>query len=266
MERCWPLCSRKENAAVTLWEVDIHPAANQPDLLARAVLGEAGDLGLRDFSVRAARGFLVQGEISQPQIHQIAQELLADLVVELAVVGKPGSSELGRCSPNQATNGLIHVLPKPGVTDPVAASTLAAIKDFGIAADAVVTLRKYWISGLTDEQQKLLAAKLLANDSIEQVVFGPLRMERILLGSAYRFEPLSVPIRGLSDSELEALSKERTLSLTLVELKTIQHYYRDLAREPTDIELATIAQSWSEHCSHNTITGQETYTDEHDTR
>src|SRR5438477_9002166 len=81
--------SRKENAAVTLWEVDVHPAAGQPDLLARAVAGEAADLGLGKFAVHAARGFLVQGDISAPQIGQVARELLADLVVERPVVGKP---------------------------------------------------------------------------------------------------------------------------------------------------------------------------------
>src|SRR6185503_18944781 len=94
MERFWPKCSRKGNAAVTLWEVDIHPAAGQPDLLARAVQGQATDLGLGKFSVQAARGFLVQGNISQSQIDRIARELLADLVVETAVVGRPGSAEL----------------------------------------------------------------------------------------------------------------------------------------------------------------------------
>ena len=57
---------------MTLWEVDVHPAAGQPDLLARAVISEAADLGLGDFSVHAARGFLVQGEISPKQIEQIA--------------------------------------------------------------------------------------------------------------------------------------------------------------------------------------------------
>ena len=63
-----------------------------------------------------------------------------------------------------------------------------------------------------------------------------------------------------------ALSKQRTLSLTLVELKTIQQHYRELGREPTDIELETIAQTWSEHCSHKTLTGRVTYTDENGTR
>src|SRR5207253_523187 len=99
------------------------------------------------------------------------------------------------------------------------------------------TLRKYWIAGLNNDQLQSLASKLLANDSIEQVIFGPLQLERIHLGSSYHFEPLTVPIRALGDDALAALSKERTLSLTLVELKTIQQHYRDLAREPTDIEL-----------------------------
>src|SRR4051812_2062087 len=211
MERVWPICSRKENAAVTLWEIDLHPAAGEPDLLAAAVLSEAADLALGSFQVRAARGFLVQGEIDHSQIEQLARELLADLVVENPAIGKPGEPLAG------ATGNkfqLVHVLPKPGVTDPVAASTLAAITDFGIAAEAVVTLRKYWISGLDHGQLQALASKLLANDSIEQVVFGPLKLERIHLGSSYRFEPLSVPIRALGDEALIALSKQRTLSLT----------------------------------------------------
>jgi phosphoribosylformylglycinamidine synthase len=91
-------------------------------------------------------------------------------------------------------------------------------------------------------------------------------MERLHLGSAYRFEPTTVPIRELNADNLQDLSRERTLSLTLVELETIQQHYRQLEREPTDIELETIAQTWSEHCSHKTLTGRVTYTDENGTR
>jgi phosphoribosylformylglycinamidine synthase subunit PurSL len=268
-----------ERCAVTLWEVDIHPAAGQPDLLARAVASDAADLGLGQFEVHAARGYLVQGRISREQIERLSRELFADLVVERAVVGQPGSDALGsshapredrisRSRPAERVPRatMIHVLPKPGVTDPVAASALAAIADFELAADAVVTLRKFWISGLNDAQLKTLATKLLANDSIEQVVFGPLKMERLHLGSSYKFEPQIVPIRELNADQLQALSRERTLSLTLVELETIQQHYREQSREPTDIELETIAQTWSEHCSHKTLTGRVIYTDETSTR
>ena len=47
---------------------------------------------------------------------------------------------------------LVHVLPKPGVMDPVAQSVLSAIADFGIRAEAVRTLKKYWIGGLPEER------------------------------------------------------------------------------------------------------------------
>ncbi|MCI0357627.1 MAG: hypothetical protein L0211_03965, partial [Planctomycetaceae bacterium] len=200
---------------MTLWEVDVHPAPGQPDLLARAVVASAADLGLPDFSIAAARGFLVQGEISKGQIERLSRELLADLVVETPVVGAcgplaPRAEDLTSIPPwrkdylsRSERTTVIHVLPKPGVTDPVAASTLAAIADFGIAADAVVTLRKYWVTGLTDDQRELLATKLLANDSIEQVVFGPLTMREIHLGSPYKFELVTVPIRELNPGQLQ---------------------------------------------------------------
>jgi phosphoribosylformylglycinamidine synthase len=49
------------------------------------------------------------------------------------------------------------------------------------------------------------------------------------------------------------LSKEKDLFLNLVEMKTIQNYFQKICREPTDIELETLAQTWSEHCVHKTL-------------
>jgi phosphoribosylformylglycinamidine synthase len=157
---------------------------------------------------------------------------------------------------------LVHVLPRPGVTDPVAASTLGAIADFGWSAEAVVTLRKYWVGGLTASQLHYLIAKLLANESVEQVVIGPLQMREIHLGHPYRFQRVTIPLRELDELALGELSRQRMLSLSLLEMQTIQAHYRALGRDPTDIELETIAQTWSEHCSHKTLTGQVQYRDE----
>ena len=62
-----------------LWVIDIYPAEGQPDLLGRAVLAAAADFGLADgVSIRAARGYLVQGELNREQIARLASELLAD--------------------------------------------------------------------------------------------------------------------------------------------------------------------------------------------
>jgi phosphoribosylformylglycinamidine synthase len=255
---------------VTLWEVDILPAEGQPDAAARSLAQEAAELGLgSNLQVATARGFLIQGELSESDIARIARELLADLVVERPVVAKVGDQSLAQ-SPSVERGSpkaeLIHVLPKPGVTDAVAESTVKAIADFGLQADAVVTLRKYWISGLDDAALKTLSAKLLANDAIEQVVTGPLTFQEIHVGSPYKFRLQVVPIRELNDEQLVALSKQRTLSCTLVEMQTIQAHFRELGREPTDVELETIAQTWSEHCSHKTLAGRIAYRDEHGER
>ena len=51
-----------------------------------------------------------------------------------------------------------------------------------------------------------------------------------------------------------ALSKEKDLFLDLIEMKTIQKHISDSSsREPTDIELESLAQTWSEHCVHKTL-------------
>ena len=48
---------------MTLWEIDVHPRSNQPDLLAERVESDASELRLADnFEVAAARGFLIEGD------------------------------------------------------------------------------------------------------------------------------------------------------------------------------------------------------------
>jgi len=60
-------------------------------------------------------------------------------------------------------------------------------------------------------------------------------------------------MRTLSDAQLTKLSREAHLFLSLAEMKAIQDYYRKQGGEPTDIELETLAQTWSEHCVHKTL-------------
>ena len=65
----------------------------------------------------------------------------------------------------------------------------------------------------------------------------------------------------MDDAALERLSREGQLYLSLVEMQTIQAHFRTLGRDPTDVELETIAQTWSEHCSHKTLAGRIHYRD-----
>ena len=57
------------------------------------------------------------------------------------------------------------------------------------------------------------------------------------------------------------LSREGQLYLQFAEMQTIQRRFAELGRDPTDVELETIAQTWSEHCSHKTLAGRIAYRD-----
>ncbi len=72
-------------------------------------------------------------------------------------------------------------------------------------------------------------------------------------GRAGAFEIRRVSVRELSEAQLAKLSREGHLFLSLAEMKAIQDYFRGQEREPTDIELETLAQTWSEHCVHKTL-------------
>ncbi len=240
-----------------LWEVDIYPRPGQADRVADSVVAEAADLGIAALGVTAARGYLIQGELKQSDVERLARELLADEVVETTVVGRVGDDRLTK--PPNGRSQLVHVLPKPGVMDPVAQSAITAIRDFDLEVDAVRTLKKYWLSELPDEALERLGSKVLANDAIEQVIVGPLNFDELHLGSPYEFRLQHVAIRELDDDALLRLSREGQLYLQLAEMKTIQAFYRELDREPTDVELETLAQTWSEHCSHKTLAGRIAY-------
>ncbi|HID76245.1 MAG TPA: phosphoribosylformylglycinamidine synthase subunit PurL [Planctomycetaceae bacterium] len=244
-----------------LWEVDIYPKPGQPDLTAAAVARDAADLGLaEDLAVAAARGYLIQGDLRRADLQRLAEELLADPVVERTVVAPVGDPLL--CQSPADGRQPVHVLPKPGVMDPVAQTALSAIADFGLPVQAVRTLKKYWIPSLAEATLRLLISKILANDAVEQAIIGPLDFQHLEVGSAYRFQLVTVPMRRMDDEALERLSREGQLYLSLVEMQTIRAYYRQLGRDPTDAELETLAQTWSEHCSHKTLAGRIEYRDE----
>lgn len=69
-------------------------------------------------------------------------------------------------------------------------------------------------------------------------------------------------ILNVDDDELMRISREGTLSLNLDEMHAIQTHYAKLQRNPTDVELETIAQTWSEHCVHKTFKSIILYTED----
>lgn len=136
----------------------------------------------------------------------------------------------------------------------MAESVTAAIADMGLTVNNVRTARKYVLLGdLSTKQTDTIAKKILANDCIEDVIIGSEAEPPSPHLKPYKLKIVHWPICELDNEGLVALSKEKDLFLNLVEMQTIQKYYQQLGREPTDVELESIAQTWSEHCVHKTL-------------
>ena len=71
-----------------------------------------------------------------------------------------------------------------------------------------------------------------------------------------------IPILNADDTELSRISRDGMLSLNVAEMKAVQCYFTQLGREPTDVEMETIAQTWSEHCVHKTFKSRIEYVED----
>src|SRR5262249_2534874 len=135
-------------------------------------------------------------------------------------------------------------------------SIVEAARDLGIGVESVRSFRRYFRGqSWTQAARDVLTRKVLANEAIEQAIEGPITIEHLALGQPYEFRLGAVPIRDLDDPSLERLSRQGQLSLSLAEMRAIQAHFREQSRDPTDVELETLAQTWSEHCSHKTLKG-----------
>lgn len=238
-----------------IWEIEIRPLDS--DLEKCRVNKDfhllTPGIKAKDPVTSASRGLLVSGEINREQIQKLTSELLVDSVVESGAI-----NEIGNISTGEGTKDpcLATVLLKPGVMDPTALSIIQAGRDLKVPVASVRSFRRYFGPPITPDEKEVLFRRVLANDAIEMVVEGAINQKHIAEGSPYSFKKILVPIRELNADELEKLSKKMSLSLNREEMITIQEHYRKNGKDPNDIELETIAQTWSEHCSHKTLKGR----------
>ena len=219
---------------------------------ARQALHEASLAGVE--RVRSIRGTLLPEHLSGEAAGRAAAELLCDPIAEEFSLLPPDA-------PLPAGEGIrLTIRRRPGVQDPVAASTRAALADLGIEADRVATYRSFQVEGdFTPAELQRRAARALANEVIEEVMIDQVPAAFPVAGGEPRGDSDRIPLRKGDDEALARLSTEGCLSLTLEEMRTIREHYRGLGREPTQIELETLAQTWSEHCKHKTLTARIAY-------
>jgi len=222
------------------------------------------DLGIAGVQeVKFIQAYTLEGNLAEGQVISICQELLTDKVAQDYKIGQ---TALGLAS----NPHIIEVAYNPGVMDPVEASVLKGIQDLGITSvDSVKTAKKYIILGkLSSAQLKTISEKLLYNKLIQHIVMPdklnppiPPFFKEGNGGIDYQFNLITVNLLSASNDKLLALSKKGQLFLNLNELRQIRDYFRKIKRNPTDCELETIAQTWSEHCCHKTFRGKIEYSE-----
>ncbi|MEO6060719.1 MAG: phosphoribosylformylglycinamidine synthase subunit PurL [Thermoflexales bacterium] len=203
---------------------------------------------MHDLQNETQRLFFLRGQaLTVQQVARMSQTLLADPVAESWVIDQV------------ATPGAEHTIEitfLPGVTDSVAENLVRAAEELGIPEleEAASGLRVIVREATSPERLRLLARDRYANEVIQRFVIDqpiPPPFTSFVLSDSDRVE--AIPLSGADDDALLAVSRLRRLSLDLNEMRAIRDYYRGEAREPTDVELETLAQTWSEHCVHKTF-------------
>ncbi|MGA2915246.1 MAG: phosphoribosylformylglycinamidine synthase subunit PurL [Sedimentisphaerales bacterium] len=230
------------------WRFEVFNRPGSDDVSGNAVLADIKELGIDTVQeVQSARVFLIEGDFEENIAKRIAGELLTDPVCENFHIGRSAApAGLAR-----ATIVEIHL--KSGVTDPVAESVMTAIGDMGQACQTVRTARKYILFGEISDKQLKKIVRRLSNDCIEVAISGAEAEPPSPHIAPYKLKIKTVEITTLNEQQLLELSKKMDLFLNIIEMKTIQNYYKSLGREPTDVELESLAQTWSEHCVHKTF-------------
>ncbi len=237
---------------VTRIEIALKPGF--VDTVAAAITSGLSDLGMGQVVCRhALQVFYLKGELVPLEKERIARELLTDTVTQTFAI------DARVLPPTAGDEWDVEITYNPGVMDPVEESAMKAIRDMGVTTvQAVKTARTYRLCGpLSEAQKQLIVDKLLANKVVEHVLHPGEQLFHEPI--EYQFRLLEVDLLGADSSQLRKISKERSLFLNLEEMRAIQAYYRRLGRNPTDLELETLAQTWSEHCSHKTLRGLISY-------
>jgi phosphoribosylformylglycinamidine synthase II/phosphoribosylformylglycinamidine synthase I len=206
--------------------------------------------------------YFLQGDLTDEQVRIISQKLLTDPVTESFTASpfdpnlQPSSSQ-----PDSKTH-TIDITLLPGVTDPAAENLVHAAQRLGFTElERAATGQRYVIQGdaSRDELHKLATERfsnpVIQRYEIDQPIAPPF--------VPVQHEDDTVEIIALTnadDAELLRISAERRLALDLAEMQAIRTYFQGEKREPTDVELEMLAQTWSEHCVHKTFKAKIDYT------
>jgi phosphoribosylformylglycinamidine synthase len=222
---------------------------NQHDPRSAGLLTDARALRFNDLRrIECQDLYFVEGQLSQDELQRLALTLLTDPVTQSVE-----AAEMPQTTSRLPGSVIVEVAYRPGVTDPVAGEIVRAAHELGFkGVQRAATGFRYIIEGGNDVAGHRLAQRLLANAVIQRYTVGEIE-PTFPLEAESSGQTEIIPVRELTDVQLQALSKERRAALDLPEMQVIKKYYNTIQRDPTDVEFEMIAQTWSEHCVHKTF-------------
>jgi phosphoribosylformylglycinamidine synthase subunit PurSL len=217
--------------------------------------------------------YTIDKKLNQNQLETIAQHLSNPLTQICSIKGKvKASREKSKQNTNLHFSYAIEIGFLPGVTDNIATTTKEIIQDLlKVTFDEkenVYTSQITFINGKLSKSDIHEIASSLYNPVIQRMHLKSFTefkreggMDSIVPKVKLNKEPIvSLVNLDVPDVELTKIGKSGIanpdgtrrgpLALDLTYMKTIQNYFKKLGRKPTDIEIESLAQTWSEHCKH----------------
>jgi phosphoribosylformylglycinamidine synthase len=214
----------------------------------RALTRQARQLGFPDVTITASEIYFLRGRTDAASLHRIVERLIDDA---------PGGAARLDGGETAAAPGImiIEVARRAGVTDRVAVQLADSAARGGLKVETA-TGSRFEITGggaLAEKDLHFLVHNLLCNPVIETWSFGAVvpGFARGAEGACDEVE--TVPVRGLDAGPLAKVNAERCLALDPEEMAVVAKWFGEAGRDPTDAELETIAQTWSDHCSHKSF-------------
>ena len=238
--------------------------AVSPDTYGRSLTQAAHELDFTGLTAcHAHRLYFLHGHLTSAAAQKLAQTLLADPVTENYTITQLPILRRAQDKITQLPNlPFVETVYHPGVTDPPAENLLRAARELGIVGlEQAATGWHFALEGdLPDTAVHQLAANLFANPVIQsytvnQPVAPPFAPPQTAVDHIE-----TIPLGQANEAGLRQISRERRLALNLAEMQAIQAYFQAEGRDPTDVELEMLAQTWSEHCVHKTFKATIRYT------
>jgi len=203
----------------------------------------------------AFASYLLRHELSDGDLGRIAVSLTNPTLEKFYIDQFPKVSGF---------NYVVEIGFKPGVTDNAAHTVKEIVKDMlHLPADTILEVfssKVYLFKSkprIADLYNPLIERSYTQSLSKVSKIGLPKDLPEVILRQAISVNEVSLKI---TDDELLKIgtegirnqdgSRRGPLALDLLSMKTIADYFAKLRRNPTDVELESLAQTWSEHCKH----------------